>query len=604
MIASTVHRESRGAAGVGPACALWREHRFGAAAFFALLVPLALTLTLYAWNAILNLRYERNAAQFAMLAAEGKQALLHRMESYEGAFSGGARLFLDSEYASRDQWRRYASLTVYDGAQTPPQLIYSGKRGAVHVDPRFSVRDTLQVAGLKWVLVWKSTPAFEARSAGYEPLLVLAGGLVLTGSFAAFLLVIARRTQTVQQLVQERTRQLQQSEEALRSSEETFRAAMEHASIGMALVDPTGRFLRVNQALCDLLGYSAIELGGLDFQSITYPDDLDADLGYVKETLDGLRQGYQMEKRYFHKDGRIIWTLLNVSLLRASDGTPQYFVAQIQDITQRRQMDRMKSEFISTVSHELRTPLTSIRGALGLIVSGALGPLTKQVESMLRIAHTNGERLVRIINDILDIEKIESGRLELSMRRVLLAPFLKQALEANEPYGAKFNVCFVLQPVAEGAEVLADHDRLMQIMANLMSNAAKFSPVGGQVLVRTVESDAHVRIEVEDRGTGIPEEFRPRIFEKFAQADASSSRRVEGTGLGLSITRQLVGGMGGSIGFTTEIGQGTTFYFELRRPTGGAPLADLAGAAMMRFSGLRQGQKRADADDRAQPSGR
>jgi CheY-like chemotaxis protein len=184
---------------------------------------------------------------------------------------------------------------------------------------------------------------------------------------------------------------------------------------------------------------------------------------------------------------------------------------------------------------------------------------------MVNIAHQNSERLVRIINDILDIEKIEAGKLELHCARLPLQGSLKQALEVNQSYADKYQVRLVLEPVPDGAAVLADPDRLMQVMANLLSNAAKFSAPGSTVNVRATRQGERMRLEVEDHGAGIPEEFRPRVFDKFAQADGSSSRRFEGTGLGLSITRQLVEAMGGSIGFQSAAGRGTTFFIELPR---------------------------------------
>jgi len=224
---------------------------------------------------------------------------------------------------------------------------------------------------------------------------------------------------------------------------------------------------------------------------------------------------------------------------------------------------QLRDEFISTVSHELRTPLTSIRGALGLIDAGVLGKLEEKAEAMVKIALQNSERLVRIINDILDVEKIQSGGLEIRIESVPLATFLQQAIAVNQAYGVKYHVRFELENVPSTIELAADPDRLMQVMANLLSNAAKFSPAGSTVRVRAIECDPHVRIEVEDRGIGIPEQFRKRVFDKFAQADSSTSRRFEGTGLGLSITRKLTEAMGGTIGFTTVTDQGTTFYFEL-----------------------------------------
>jgi len=224
---------------------------------------------------------------------------------------------------------------------------------------------------------------------------------------------------------------------------------------------------------------------------------------------------------------------------------------------------QLRDEFISIVSHELRTPLTSIRGGLGLIEAGVLGELPEKAETMVKIALQNSERLVRIINDILDVEKIKSGGLEMQIKSLPVQALLQQAIVVNQAYGAKYQVRFELEKIPANIEVAADSDRLMQVMANLLSNAAKFSPEGSAVQVRARDHGTHVRIEVEDHGIGIPETFRQRVFEKFAQADSSSSRRFEGTGLGLSITRQLLEAMGGTIGFTTNTGQGTIFHFEL-----------------------------------------
>ena len=240
-------------------------------------------------------------------------------------------------------------------------------------------------------------------------------------------------------------------------------------------------------------------------------------------------------------------------------------------------------DFIATVSHELRTPLTSIRGSLGLVTSGALGAPPEKMLAMLKIAHQNSERLVRIINDILDIESIESGKFQIDLRDVPLAAFLRHALELNAAYGIRHEVRFVLATVPDGTQVRADPDRLMQVMAKLLSNAAKFSSPGSFVWVRYRREDSRVSIEVEDRGTGIPENFRSRVFEKFSQADSSASRRFDGTGLGLSITRHLVQAMGGTIGFTTNIGRGTTFRFDLPAAATSLPARDQSSSETARL---------------------
>ena len=255
-------------------------------------------------------------------------------------------------------------------------------------------------------------------------------------------------------------------------------------------------------------------------------------------------------------------------------------------------VERTKHDFMATVSHELRTPLTSIRGSLGLVTSGVLGTPPEKMSAMLKIAHQNSERLVRIINDILDIENIESGKFEINPRDVPLAAFLRHALELNAGYGARHEVRFVLatapggpmgQP--DGTQVRADPDRLMQVMTKLLSNAAKFSSPGSFVWVRYRREDSRVHIEVEDLGTGIPEEFRGRVFEKFTQADSSASRRFDGTGLGLSITRHLVQAMGGTIGFATNIGRGTTFRFDLPAAATSLPMPEqpLSDTARLRI---------------------
>src|SRR5690606_672848 len=184
------------------------------------------------------------------------------------------------------------------------------------------------------------------------------------------------------------------------------------------------------------------------------------------------------------------------------------------------------------------------------------------VRDMLAIAHRNSERLVRIINDILDIDKIDSGNLTLYPKVIEAGSFLVQAIEANMPYGTKHSVRFVPRDIP-AARIEVDPDRLMQVMSNLLSNAAKFSRPGSDVHVGARVREGTYRIYVQDQGTGIPEEFRSRIFSKFAQAEGMDSRRFEGTGLGLHITRKLVEAMGGAIDFETEAGKGTTFFFDV-----------------------------------------
>ena len=225
--------------------------------------------------------------------------------------------------------------------------------------------------------------------------------------------------------------------------------------------------------------------------------------------------------------------------------------------------NRVKSEFLSTVSHELRTPLTAIGGSLGLIVGGALGEMPAQASQMLQIAHKNSQRLSYLINDLLDMEKLVAGKLNFDMQPHQLMALVRQALVDNETYGSQFKVSFEVIQAAEDAWVLVDAQRLQQVLANLLSNAAKFSPAGSTVSIAVWQTHHGALVEVRDQGSGISPDFHDRIFQRFSQADASDTRQKGGTGLGLAITRELVERMGGYIGFESMPDRGTCFFFEL-----------------------------------------
>ncbi len=223
----------------------------------------------------------------------------------------------------------------------------------------------------------------------------------------------------------------------------------------------------------------------------------------------------------------------------------------------------MKKEFISTGSHELRTPLTSLNASIGLLADGVVGELPAETREMLAIARSNSERLLRLINDILDIEKIESGKVEYELRVHPLRPLVEQALDAIRAAADQVSVSYSLHDDAPGARVRTDGDRLIQVLTNLLSNATKYSPRGGVVGVTVARHGTAIRVAVSDHGPGIPESFRERVFQKFAQADSSDRRQKGGTGLGLSICKAILEGLGGELDFETETGKGTTLYFDL-----------------------------------------
>ncbi len=240
----------------------------------------------------------------------------------------------------------------------------------------------------------------------------------------------------------------------------------------------------------------------------------------------------------------------------------------IRDLTERRHIDRMKDEFLATVSHELRTPLTSVLGAVGLMASGAAGALPAAALPLAEVARRNGERLSRLIDDILDLTKLEGNRMVLHLRPVRLDVLLGEALAANQGYAQRTGVLLQSELAAGIPEVHVDAERFLQVMANLLSNAIKHSPPGAAVTVALAQSSTHARVLVRDQGPGVDPRFRARMFEKFSQADGSDRRAQGGTGLGLYISRLLVERMGGRVDVESRAGEGATFVVEFELQAG------------------------------------
>lgn len=261
---------------------------------------------------------------------------------------------------------------------------------------------------------------------------------------------------------------------------------------------------------------------------------------------------------------------INLQLADGPSGQNR-FVAVVRDMSERQAVEAKKHELMTIVNHELRTPLTSIRGSLQLINSGAAGELSPTAKPMVEIAMRNSDRMLMVVNDMLDIEKIEGGHMDFSLADGDLSGFVKDAIAMNQSYGDQFGVRFLARGVNEPAVVAFNKDRLMQVMANLMSNAAKFSPEGADVLIRLSELENHWRISVIDRGEGIPQEAHDTIFEKFTQAQRPKNSAVPSTGLGLNIVRTIVERMDGRVSFQSEVGKGTVFHVDLpKQKTEGA----------------------------------
>jgi PAS domain S-box-containing protein len=319
-----------------------------------------------------------------------------------------------------------------------------------------------------------------------------------------------------------------------------------------------GGVKQANPAFERTLGYAPEEVLDRHFLELVHPEDR-AVAGAELERLAGGGSSVAFECRCFVKAAAQRWIAWR-AMPYVEEGL---FYAVGCDITERKRVEEMKSEFISNVSHELRTPLTSVSGSLRLISAEVAGEIPPVAKELIDVASRNCDRLNLLIDDILDMEKIESGRMEFHPSPELLLPLVEQALSTNRAYADRFGVRFVLDATLPDARVSVDSGRFLQVLTNLLSNAAKFSPSEAAVVVSLSRHEGWVRVSVTDRGPGIAEENQSCIFEKFVQVDYSDGRRNSGTGLGLSIAKALIEKLGGRIGLRSRLDEGSTFYVDL-----------------------------------------
>ncbi len=409
-------------------------------------------------------------------------------------------------------------------------------------------------------------------------------------------------------------------EEALRESEERFRGTFENAAVGIAHADTSGRFLRVNEKYCTIVGYGREELIRKSIQDITHPEDVAVTMHSFSAVLRGDSPGFDLEKRYVRMDGSVVWAALSVSLQRDAARHPSYAIGIIQDISERKQLEaelrhakeaaeaanRAKDEFLANVSHEIRTPMNAILGMTELALDTEL---TEDQRQSLQTVKAAADSLLGILNDLLDFAKIEAGKLELDRADFSLRAVVGDTLRALAVRAHKKGLELIYQVQSDVPDALVgDAIRLRQVLLNLVSNAIKFTDAGevdvrvevsvGVVGAGTMYSwsaldEVGLRFAVRDTGIGIPREQQERIFRAFEQEDTSTTRKYGGTGLGLTISARLVALMGGTITVQSEPGRGSTFAFTARfgqhpqpeEPAGysGYPRGWRVGFAVQRF---------------------
>lgn len=355
---------------------------------------------------------------------------------------------------------------------------------------------------------------------------------------------------------------------AVQNEKEFLNAMLDNLEDGIIACDSDGRITVFNDTLQKNVQLSRGNHSLMDLSNYFDLYSLDSNIPLELEELPLYRalhgeRIHEIEYLMKFKNNKSWNVVIDGQPIIGANGNKLGAVIAIHDITEIKKTEIMKNEFVSVVSHELRTPLTSIRGSLGLLLGGMVGEFSDKAAKLLDIANKNCERLLLLINDILDMEKIQAGKMKFDLQLVDIERIVNESIATNKMYGEQYGVALELIEPVDHATVYVDPDRLAQVLTNLISNAAKFSLKGSVIEIKIVKNNDTVRVAVIDKGAGIPVEFQARIFEKFSQADSSDTRGKGGTGLGLSISKAIIENLGGTLNFVSKPKTGTTFYFDL-----------------------------------------
>ncbi|MFZ6734382.1 CHASE domain-containing protein [Undibacterium sp. Ji42W] len=517
-------------------------------------------------------REQLHVLLFAPVYENGKPQ--ETMEQRKAAFSGTAVSMirmadLVREILSNEDMRS-VRIKFYD-------LSYPGKKG-LFIDeisgltPTYLFQSTINFGGRQFALLAQPSSEYWRTHVAWITWITMIGGLLFTGLLGAYLLVATAHTFGIENLVAQRTAELHDSEERLRT-------ILDNAAEGILTTNEHGIIESANRSAEVLLKYTHGSLRGRNMFSL-FPDP--ESLQFLTTHLHTTNRERQFEvagkserKELLakQKDGHDVPVELAITRVRL--GMQVLYVIIVHDLSEKKRVEKLKNEFVSAVSHELRTPLTSIRGVLGLLAGGVAGDIPEKAQSMLVMANDNAKRLTALINDLLDFEKLEYGSMQFHFETLSLAELIDSSLQSNLGYAQSFEIGIQYDSTVDPAtQVRVDSQRFVQVLSNLLSNAIKFSQPHGQIDVRVTlnHNQNQVRIEVQDYGIGISEEFKSSIFQKFTQEDAKAARKYAGTGLGLSLTKTMIEKMGGQIGFTSTENLGSCFYITL-------PLVTAATAA-------------------------
>ncbi len=348
----------------------------------------------------------------------------------------------------------------------------------------------------------------------------------------------------------------------LRDSERLLRASMENSPIGMALTRMNGSWIDVNPALCEFLGYSKAELMEAGFKNVTLPEDREATIQTARHMVASGQKSVRLEKRYIHSSGRIVVGILHLTVVRDENDFPIMYISQITDVTAAKQLEQLKSEFITTVNHELRTPVTGITGALRLLEVVAGNSLSEKAQGLVTVAARNAARLKSLLDDILEMETVASDQNFWVAQDQEMHEALKLAVNATAEKSSAAGIPIRILTPDVKITCSTHPERLARVLRLLLANAVKYSDEGGEVTVSLDAMSDAVRVIVVNNGLPIPEEMRSHIFKPFVQGESTDVRRKQGSGLGLAIARHLVTSIGGQIDYVSTK-QKTRFWIDI-----------------------------------------
>lgn len=467
--------------------------------------------------------------------AQGGRALIYRIPVFlaDGSYWGMISTVLNNESLWRRVNEQATALGVELAIRSAPRdgVLLMGRHEVFGAD---SVQLDLQVSGAHWQIA-----AFNPPHTAISGMVIRFGGVLISLAIVGLIALVLQGQQ-----------QVERSSVSLRQQENYSQTVLNSVADAIVVINEADQIETVNVAAQQLFGYGAAQLMGLPFRIL-----------FVQPPL--LNQaGSAPELQIMRQNGDMRWVDLLETRLTLAGRSMRVLV--LRDVTQRRQTEQLKNDFISTVSHELRTPLTAIHGGLGLVKSGTLGPLNDSQQQLLEIAAQNSEQLLNLINDLLDIEKLAAGKMQLLLESTLALPLLESALVRAEAVARSRQVTLQLQSTLnQPVWLLVDVQRFQQVMANLLANAIRYSPLGGVVTITAQQLGAILRVQVMDQGSGVPVEFIPRLFQRFSQADSSSARQQGGTGLGLAICKELLERMHGQIHYQPVPAGGACFYVDL-----------------------------------------